>query len=235
MNTHTLSLNQQPEAGRLYEASSQLNVSTPGRVISGIAGTFLLSMVYKHTPKLTLLAGGYLLYRALAGNCPVSALLGKTSHKHTGNTNIRTSVVVARPVYEVYAYWRKLSNLPLFMSHIASVTEYDDYHSHWKINLPTQSTPVEWDAVIAEEVENEVLSWRSEPGSMLQNAGKIRFTDLGEDITRVDITLSYRPPAGLIGSNISRLLQPAFQHAVEQDIAAFKQHMEQQTPHLSRL
>ncbi|RFM26335.1 YgaP family membrane protein [Deminuibacter soli] len=75
----------QPGSNRLYETLSQLNVSNPSRIISGIAGTFLLSVVYKHTPKLTLLAGGYLLYRALSGNCPISSLLAKAQQRHAAD------------------------------------------------------------------------------------------------------------------------------------------------------
>lgn len=227
MSENSLSVTRQPAANTLYETSSLLNVSTPSRVISGIAGTFLLSMVYKHTPKITLLAGGYLLYRALSGNCPISALLSSSKKPHVRNSNVRTSVVVNKPREEVYAFWRKLSNLPLFMKHLASVEETDHYHSHWVIKLPAETTPVEWDAVIVEESENEMLSWRSLPGSMIETAGKLRFVALSDTLTRVDVMITYRPPAGLLGRNISRLLQPSFQEAVEQDILSFKTHMEQ--------
>ena len=68
------------------------------------------------------------------------------------------------PVADVYRFWRRLENLPQFMTHLDRVTEAPDGTSHWVAAGPAGLT-VEWDAEIINEVENKVLAWRSLPGS----------------------------------------------------------------------
>ncbi len=79
-------------------------------------------------------AGGYLAYRGITGHCDVYQLAGKRKLPDTvKNINIRTNVTVNKPRHEVYAFWRKLSNLPLFMSHLKRVEVIDDKRSHWEV------------------------------------------------------------------------------------------------------
>jgi uncharacterized membrane protein len=47
-------------------------------------------------------------------------------------------------------------------------------------------------------VENELLAWKSVPGSTVANEGIVRFLPNDDGTTRVDIKLSYNPPAGAI-------------------------------------
>lgn len=228
MNEEHASRLNEPHANRLYEASSVMNVSTPSRILSAIAGTLLLSRTFsKKSSRLLTLAGGYLVYRALSGNCPVSAMLSTRQEKHVRNTNIRTSIHVNKPREEVYAFWRKLSNLPLFMRHLRSVEETSDTQSHWIASFPAANIRLEWDAAIVEDHPGEMLSWRSLEGSMVENAGKISFEDSPGNSTLLNVVITYRPPAGQIGHRLSALLRPAFRKMVEKDIIAFKEYIEQ--------
>lgn len=60
------------------------------------------------------------------------------------------------------------------MSHLESVTEASDRHSHWVATGPG-GLRVEWDAEIINEVENKVLAWQSLPGSDVVTAGSVNF------------------------------------------------------------
>ena len=81
--------------------------------------------------------GAFLLYRGVTGHGPLMNVAAKAGHALSAkNINIKSSVTVNRPRSEVYAFWRKLSNLPLFMKHLQSVEEIDDKHSYWKANVP---------------------------------------------------------------------------------------------------
>ena len=68
-----------------------------------------------------------------------------------------------------------------------------------------------------------LLSWRSLPGSTIDNAGKVEFRDaLGDQGTELKVMITYRPPAGNIGSGIAKLLNPLFEKVVRADVNNFK-------------
>src|SRR5262245_17516806 len=73
---------------------------------------------------------------------------------------VEKSIIVNRPLPEVYKFWRDFSNLPKFMKHLKSVVVMDAKHSHWTMYAPARTT-VEWDAEIIEQRNNEFISWRS--------------------------------------------------------------------------
>ena len=78
------------------------------------------------------------------------------------------------PLADVYRFWRRLDNLPQFMKHLDRVTETSDGKSHWVTSGPA-GLAVEWDAEIINEVENQLVAWRSLPGSDVVTAGSVSF------------------------------------------------------------
>ncbi len=231
MSTYTHAEGLQPRATYFYEKTNVINVSRKGRLISAAIGTaaFAGSKYVKHPvlKKLLKFAGAFMLYRGISGNCPVSASFGKKEikGKHAPAINIRTSVLVSQSKDIVYNFWQDLENLPVFMGHLQSVRVIDDKHSHWVIKTPGTMPSVEWDAEILEN-DGDVLSWRSMPGSMIETAGKVTFEGWPGDMTQVDIVISYRPPAGYIGTALGSLLKTPFVNMVQQDVENFKQYIE---------
>src|SRR6185503_5854390 len=84
----------------------------------------------------------------------------------------------------------------------------------------------EWDAVITRLEDGKVLEWKSVEGSTVENAGIIHFEDLGEGRTRLDIRLSYNPPAGVIGHAFAKLLGADPKKQMDDDLLRFKSLME---------
>lgn len=114
------------------------------------------------------------------------------------------------------------------MKHLSSVKEIDSTRSHWEARIP-QNNPIslKWDAEIVKDEPGSFLSWHSLPDSTLENAGKVEFRDaLGHHATELRVTISYRPPAGNIGSGVARLLNPLFEKMVKDDILGFKEFIE---------
>lgn len=209
----------------------QLEMGRHQRAASAIAGSLLLYFVARKHRKeaVLLLGGGYLLYRAVTGHCPVSNILrGGHAADHPRNINVRTHVTVNKPRQEVYAYWRRLENLPLFMRHLESVDEIDQIRSAWKIRLPGGMGSLRWEAHILQEEEGIELSWHSAPGAAIENTGKINFSDTAGRGTRIDAMISYKAPMGVVGERISRMLTPLFESMVEKDIIRFKHFIENQ-------
>ncbi|HEX6915732.1 MAG TPA: SRPBCC family protein [Chitinophagaceae bacterium] len=210
-----------------------INVSEPERIISATIGALLFTNGIGRlfsSPVSGLLkaaVGGYLLYRGASGNCALYSMLGnETRQSHSRAVNVRTTMVVNKPKSEVFRYWRKLSNLPLFMKHLRTVQELDSKRSHWEAVLPNNLGVIKWDAEIVEEEEGRKIAWQSVEGSMIENAGKVVFEDaLGGQGTKLDVLISYRPPAADLGRGIAKLLGPVVEKYIRQDIANFKDHI----------
>ncbi|MDQ3277151.1 MAG: DUF2892 domain-containing protein [Bacteroidota bacterium] len=216
-----------------------LNVGQTERMVSVGLGAFLLSSGLHNLTRHPLaglirtVLGGALLYRGVSGHCPVYETMGKTrGASHTPAINIRTGLIVNKPRHEVYAFWRKLENLPLFMKHLANVTEIDEKHSHWEAEIPSGIGKVKWNAEIVKEKENEFIGWQSVQGSMVDNAGKVTFRDaLGGEGTELDVVITYHAPAGELGAGIAKTVNPVLEKMVRQDIMNFKEYIE--TKHAS--
>jgi uncharacterized membrane protein len=206
-----------------------VNVSVPERVASVIAGSWLLLRALKkrNTGILNASAAGYLLYRGLTGYCPGYAVAGKKKLPDpVKNINIRTTLTVNKPRREVYAFWRKLENLPLFMKHLKSVEVIDDRQSHWRARIPGGLGTIQWKAEITKEEDHYLLGWNSLPGAAVDNAGKVVFKDAGENGTEVHVVITYRAPLGVAGESVARLLNQVFEDMVKEDIRNFKRYIE---------
>ena len=53
-----------------------------------------------------------------------------------GRIRIAQSIIVGLRPEEVYGFWRRLENLPRFMSHLESVQETGNGRTHWKTSAP---------------------------------------------------------------------------------------------------
>lgn len=210
------------------------NIAWPERYISVLAGISLLSSGIKKLGKnpvkniIKSAAGGYLVYRGLTGNCPLYSSIGK--HNTTPlNVNIRETFTVNASRIDVYTFWRKLNNLPLFMEHLSEVIILDSRHSHWEVRLPGNVGKLNWDAEIVEDHPGSMISWQSVPGSMIYNAGKVEFKDLQDGSgTLINVVISYTPPAGGFGTAVGKLLNPFFEKMVRDDVNNFKNYLETQ-------
>lgn len=172
-------------------------------------------------------AGGALLFKGATGNWPFFGGDGKERSGVNNIVDIQSKLTIDRPREELYAYWRKLENLPNFMSHLKEVQQQDAKISTWVAKIPGGLGTIEWDAEIVQEKTNMLLRWRSLPGSEIENAGEVHFEDaLDGEGTIVETKISYRPPAGDVGGYAAKLLNPAFEKIVKKDLKEFKSFME---------
>lgn len=215
-------------------SSNMVNIGTDERVLSAAIGALILSNglgnLFRHplSGLLKTALGSYLIYRGASGNCALYSALGNEGTAvHSGSVNVRTTMVVNKPRNEVYSYWRKLGNLPLFMKHLKSVQEHDNTRSHWEALLPGNLGVIKWEAEIVEEEVNRKIAWRSVEGSSIENAGKVVFEEaLGGQGTKLDIVITYRPPAGDVGRKVAGWLNGTVEKYIREDVANFKDHIE---------
>ena len=143
-----------------------------------------------------------------------------------GGKAVTKAITIDKSPSELYAFWRRLDNLPRFMRHLEEVRELDGRRSHWRATAPVGAT-VEWDAEITEEVADERISWRSVAGSAVRHEGTVRFVPApGNRGTEVHVELTYQPPAGPIGVAIAKIFGEEPKQQVSEDLRRFKQVME---------
>ncbi|HVW94955.1 MAG TPA: SRPBCC family protein [Mucilaginibacter sp.] len=213
------------------KSGSAINLTWPERYISIAAGVKLsfsgIRNIFKKpfSSILKLGAGGYLVNRGISGHCELYTQAGKLSTA-PANINIRSSFTIDKPRTEVYSFWRKLDNLPLFMNHLENVEVIDESRSHWVLKLPTGVATVSWDAEIVHDDPGYMIGWSSLPDSIIDNAGKIRFRDTVDGGTLVDVAISYQPPAGGLGYSLAHIFNPVFKKMVDDDVQNFKQYMD---------
>lgn len=140
--------------------------------------------------------------------------------------DVKAAITVYRPAEEIYRYWHDFENLPRFMKHLEAVQVTAEGRSHWQATAPAGAT-VEWDAEIVDDRPNELISWRSLPGSTVDNAGTVRFSPApGDRGTEIRVALSYDPPGGALGAIVAKLFGEEPGQQVHDDLRRFKQIME---------
>ena len=217
-------------------------MSKTERLVSGLAGAALIALSLRKRrlrPILFPVATG-LIACALTGRGPTKRALGGLPRREGREkrdspvasvgrgqgTKVKQSVTLNRPVLEVYRFWRNFENLPRFMDHLEAVTVIDETRSHWVAKGPS-GTRAEWDAVIHKEIEDELIAWRSLPGSEIKSAGSVHFTPSADGTgTEVRVVLSYKPPAGKLGGALAKLFGEEPSKQVAEDLRRLKQVMD---------
>ena len=220
------------DAETLYNRSPSLVDAEDWLALGAGAALLLVGASRRSTVGVCLaVASGPLLYRGITGRWP-DVLNGsqpdstRTALSGDRGVHVRESIRLEVPVGDVYRFWRRLENLPQFMTHLDRVTEGADCRSHWVTSGPAGLT-VEWDAEIINEVENKVLAWRSLAGSDVVTAGSVNFDAArGGRCTQVSVHLQYAPPAGKAGALVASLFGREPSQTVREDLRHFKQLLE---------
>lgn len=144
------------------------------------------------------------------------------SVRHKKGIRVVDAITVNRSPEQLYCFWRDLSQLPRFMKHLVSVDVIDARRSHWVAKGPLGN--VEWNAEIINEIENELIAWRSVEDSDARNAGSVHFEPLsGDRGTRVTVVMQYEPPGGPIAALFAKLFGEEPGQQVSEDLRRFKQ------------
>jgi uncharacterized membrane protein len=112
------------------------------------------------------------------------------------------------------------------MKHLKIVQDMGDGRSHWEADIKGLPGPLSWDAEIVKEEEGSLLGWNSLPGATIENAGKVAFSDAGDNGTELRIVITYRAPLGPAGEGIARMLNPLFKTMIKEDLRNFRSYIE---------
>jgi uncharacterized membrane protein len=137
-------------------------------------------------------------------------------------TQIIETIDVDVPVTTAYNQWTQFEEFPRFLEHIESITQTDDTHTHWRVNIGGQVR--EFDAEITEQHPDERVAWKS-TGGEVDHAGVVTFHKLSDTSSRVAVQLDWEPQGFLekVGSAVG---VPT--HAVKDELDHFKTYIEAQ-------
>jgi uncharacterized membrane protein len=201
-------------------------------IAAGLAGMYMI-MTRRPNWKSSLplaLDAGYMLYRGVTGHCVFYQML-EINRSMEGNKGIQVqrSVTINVPRDQLYHIWRNFENLPRFMKRLQRVDVDESTggkRSHWVSKGPF-GRDFAWDAEITEDRENELISWRSLPGSLVNSMGTVRFVDAPNSLgTIMHVLMQYNPPGGSLGAVIARLFGEEPGQQLREDLRNFKMMME---------
>jgi uncharacterized membrane protein len=200
-----------PQLRSRTSTASETNIGPIGRWGALIGGAALAAYGLKRRSlggAALGLAGAGLVYRGLTGYCQIYQALGINTSRDGGTASVvevEKTITIDKSSEDLYRFWRRLENLPRFMTYLDSVQSLDNKRSHWVAKAPLGMT-AEWDAEITEEHENELIAWHSLEGASIPNRGSVHFQSApGGRGTEIHVTLAYAPPLGKLGATFAKL------------------------------
>jgi uncharacterized membrane protein len=194
--------------------SEQSRASDPERWVPLLAGSAiaLFGLTRKSATRVALFTTGAAI--AYAG--------AKAQDSAPTDSIAESSTIVNVSPQEAFSYWRDFENLGTFMHHIESVHVTDERNSRWTAIGPLGQR-LEWDAEITGEVENELIAWRSLPGSDIEVDGQVEFSQApGDRGTLLNVRIHYSSPVGRFGKMVAKLVGKDPNFLVRQDLRRFK-------------
>lgn len=201
----------------------QENWSPATRVLVGTAGSALALYALKSRNLSGLVAGvaGATMLLRSATNLPLKRLAGRAGRR---GIDIQKTINVNAPLEEVFDTLTHYEKFPQFMRNVREVKVREDGGSHWTVTGPG-GISVEWDAVTTKLEQNRLLAWRTVPGATVEHAGMIQFERVNGG-TRLDIKMSYSPPAGVLGHVVAKLFGADPKTELDEDLLRMKTFLE---------
>ncbi|XYI02661.1 SRPBCC family protein [Sorangium sp. So ce1128] len=199
--------------------------SPTARMLMGALGVGLVGYAIRRRGPLGILlgvAGAAVLLRDISDR-PTRRLVGVGAGRRA--VDFQKTITVCAPIREVFLAFIQFESFPGFMSHLRQVETLGDGRMRWTAAGPA-GIAVSWDAELTQLVPNEVVAWRSLPGQAIENEGIVRLEECPEG-TRLDVKMSYNPPAGALGHAVAALFGADPEHAMDEDLARFKTLIEQ--------
>jgi uncharacterized membrane protein len=161
------------------------------------------------------LAGAGIAAQALA---PAVAGLLRHAGLARQTVDVHTTLIVDRPIREMFALCSNFENFPRVVAALRDVTDFDDGRSRWAI-AKASGELLEWDVIVTKYVPSQVIAWESVPAAPVESAGVVRFAPEGPDRTRLDLTVRYRPRFTSLGDALRALVGPPRGRAVRAAMA----------------
>lgn len=190
--------------------------SPTARVLAGCAGAGLI--VYGATHRKLIgkalgVNGAILLARSVL-NAPLRRMIGADQ---SSGLRIQKTAYINAATAELYEFWKNPENYPKVFAHVKQITPEQNGIFLWQVAGPA-GISLTWKGRITRLVPGERVEWWSLPESIIENHGIIHLEAQKDGRTRVQIEMTYNPPAGLLGHAVATLLGLDPKSALDQDM-----------------
>lgn len=169
----------------------------------------------------------------------LSATTNRSLHKSLGfedpwaGLRVRRSISIAAPISELYKFWSDPLNYASVFSHVVSIEKVSEDSYLWTVEGPA-GKHISWQGRIIDRVPNQLVAWTTDPESQLPNSGIVSLEPIYDGSTHLQVTLDYRPPAGVLGQFIAKFLGADPAKTLEQDLLNLKRKFEASLPKKSQ-
>jgi uncharacterized membrane protein len=151
-------------------------------------------------------------------------LMERTLFPSPDDNTITSSVVIRRPVEQVFNFYRDFTNLPSFLGDVIKIEQIDAATSRWTIQGPF-GIQVHWKVRVIEERPNELI-WYDMVGSpRLKTEWKIYFAP-GPAKGETEVREVMKAPLGRLGRVALALIGKFPAEEVSANLHRFKELME---------
>jgi len=131
---------------------------------------------------------------AVAGVTALDAYAGVRRRNKLLSEPVREAITIHRRPDEIYALWKRLEQLPQFMTWLESVQDLGNGRSHWKVKKPSGGT-IEYDTEVVEDIPGNRIAWCSLPGERVPHRGQVTFLPApGDRGTEVIVEMQFAVP-----------------------------------------
>lgn len=205
------------------------NWSPSTRFIGGLTG--LAAAIYgfsrRNSAGTILSAAGLLLLGRAGTNLEFRRWIGAGAARN--GIKVGKTIKINAPVEKVFQVWENFENFPSFMTHVRRVQPLQNHGRHtrwrWTVQGP-RGWEFDFDSTVSAHQDNRLLAWHTEPGSMIQHAGRVRFLGERDGSTTVDVKMIYNPVAGAFGHAIAWLLGSDPKQQMDDDLMRLKTFIE---------
>lgn len=173
-------------------------------------------------------ATGLLLLMRSVLNRPWASVAGADK---TMGIRIQKAIYIAASPAELYQFWNNPENYPKALPHVREVTRLEDDLYQWQLS-GFAGMPLRWAGRIVSRIPEKLIEWKSVPGAVLENHGIIHLEAEKDGQTRVQIQMSYQPPAGLLGHAFAALLGFDPKSLLDKDLIPLKALFERGETHV---
>jgi len=147
----------------------------------------------------------------------------RASSSRDENT-IEASVIIQRPVDEVFSFYRNFKNLPGFLGDVMSIEQIDSETSRWTIQGPL-GIQANWTIRVTEERTNELIRYETVTLPKLKTCWEIHFAR-GPEAGETEVREVMKVPLGRLGRAALALIGKSPAEEVSSNLHRLKQVME---------
>jgi len=198
-------------------------------LVSGAGGALALAGLKRSGPLGTLATAlGVVSVVRSTSNVPLRRLAGVEGRRAF---EVRKTIQIDAPLERVFQTLAVFEDYPQFMHNVRAVRRLAEDRYHWTAVGPA-GLAVDWDAEVTALEPNRLIAWRTVRNAPIQHAGIMRFESFNSGGTRLDIQMSYNPPAGALGHVLARLFRADPKHQLDEALVRVKTYVETgRTPH----